>query len=164
MAEHTTPRTENDAPRSVSLEELKARRSLVLAGLQRPIPGAYEDLARGSLIAAWNRHLGKVAPITVRTDHVYDERPYRPLRKEPPMSECSSQETDATREALAAAHGCDVECEDTGRLLTCRDCAEQSVPPDPSCTCGAVEYGAAQHLVPCPLRVNPSVSEGGPDV
>lgn len=35
----------------------------------------------------------------------------------------------ASLAALAAAHGCDVECEDTGRLLTCRDCAEQSDAP-----------------------------------
>ena len=41
-------------------------------------------------------------------------------------------EKDVTLAVRAAAHGCDVECEDTGRLLTCRDCAEHSIPPAPA--------------------------------
>lgn len=34
------------------------------------------------------------------------------------------------------------------------------IPPDQSCTCGAVEHGAAQHLAPCPLRPLPSGKTG----
>ena len=79
MADQSPLGAEHDAPRSVFLDQIKARRSLVLADVQRPISGACGDVARGSLIAAWNRHLGKVAPITVRTDHVYDERLLLPV-------------------------------------------------------------------------------------